>query len=54
MVNEIVYLIFFLFIVVSVQKCNRFLCIDAVSCNITKFIDEPQWFSKGIFRIFYV
>ena len=39
---------------VSLQKCNRFLCINFVSCNFTKFIDELQQFSDSIFSIFYV
>ena len=53
-VNEIVSLISLWSVVVSVQKCKRFLCINAVSCDITKFIDKLQQFSGGIFRIFYV
>ena len=40
--------------IVSVEECKRFLCTNFLSCNFTKFIDELQQFSGGIFRIFYV
>ena len=44
----------FRYFIVGVQKCNRFLHINFVSCNFTEFIDELQQFSGSIFRIFYV
>lgn len=37
-VNGIVFLIFFRLVVVSVYKCNGFLCIDFVSYYFAKFI----------------
>ena len=40
--------------IVSVEKCNRLLCVNFVSYNVTKFIDELQQLSSSIFRIFYV
>ena len=38
---EFFFLIFFFF---SLQICNKFLCINSVTCNFTKFIDEVQYF----------
>ena len=55
MVNGNVSLIYLSdFFCSMVQKCNIFLCFNFIDCNLTKFIDEVQQFSKSICKIFYL
>ena len=54
MVNGIISLISLYDISLLIYRNAQILCINSVSCHITKFVNELLKFSGSIFRVFYV